>query len=46
MSPEEGFHDPDGDGHASSFCASFIEELAAAGKQTTIKYLVKDEREM
>jgi len=45
MSPKQLFKKPDGDSHASSFCASFIEELAAAGKQTIIEYIMKDERE-
>lgn len=45
MSPQQVFTRPDGDGHASSFCASFIEELAAAGERTIIEYLMKDERE-
>lgn len=45
MSPKQVFMKPDGDGHAYSFRASFIEKLAAAGKQTIIKYLMKDKRE-
>ena len=45
MSAKQVFMRPDGDCHASSFYASFIEELAAAGKQTIIEYLMKDERE-
>lgn len=44
MSPKQVFMRPDGDGHASSFCASFLEELTAAGKQTITEYLIKDGR--